>query len=325
MDNPNDPGGRRFAGSRELVDEYAGQGLQLRLGTDVEMELNMDDAPVRMKQSQIQQHVRQQQQRRTFHRQTLGSIPQHPSPFDSAGDGSTKRGWNHSAAGVPDETSPAKRRRKKDVPAGDFADPEGSSTVAECKKEVEEFVVDSDSEDGVASWKVKRHSGFNGLASGASFPDSENVFGPILATGNPFDSSPAEYPSLKVGLDIHNLRMKEQALSEVTNHAAGFVKGSVENKLLASTMYDAGKALTLTNPHPLGSEHFRADFQRRLKTYIDSFPLFLSVAVTQETTALITNNVKEYSPEAFLKMNMRNGHKRAIKALQKQLERNGAT
>ena len=144
MDNPNDPGGRRFAGSRELVDEYASQGLQLRLGTDVEMELNPDNPPVRMKQRQIRQHIRQQQQ--MFRQESLGSLPQHPSPFDFGRNGSMKRGRTKSGSGINDESmsfSTPKRRRKKDVASREVVETEERSTVAECKKEVEEFLIDT--------------------------------------------------------------------------------------------------------------------------------------------------------------------------------------
>ena len=245
MHNPNVPGGRQFGGSRELVEEYSNHGLQLNLGSDIEIELNPDNPPVRRKQ----QFQNQSHQQHMMQQQPLVGLSQHSSPFDMGGGGggvggSMKRGWNSTPHSISNEnfvstSSPPKRRRSKasDSLKEDSVD---KSKPSQCKLEVEEFIIDSDSEDFVPDHP-------DGIEKSASYPDSfnndQNSFN-SLASGNSFAiSSSAQFqsPSQKVGLDVPMLREKERALAGVTNHVAAFVKGTVENKLLASTMYDAGK------------------------------------------------------------------------------------
>ena len=320
MENPNDGmTGRRFCGNRELVEEFFQRGLHPRQGHDVEIELNPESHPVRQKQVQTSfqpvlfpshqtqplqaQHPQQQQHQ------------QQPLPLASAG---SKR---RSALDTNPDNS-AKKSRSQDGAVSATGSSQDLSQKMECKTEIEEFLIDSDSEEGISMGTEANHT--NASINGSSFVDSfdasllNGTDGGSMISFSAGDNDQAT-PSRRIGLDAPNLTRKELAVAQITDPFKAFVRGSMENKLLASICYDAGKALTLSNPHPVESPLFREHCKQRINAYVDQFPNFLNVAVTPEATALFTreNESQIYTPESFMKMNARNGQKRGLKAMSK--------
>lgn len=209
----------------------------------------------------------------------------------------------------------------------------------DCKTEVEEFLIDSDSDnDGettsTSTERVSRsltaatgesRNGCNNSLDASSYlippysNSEEEASSLIAATEDDDEDDVFVTPSRRVGLDIPNLVMKERAVAQIVDPVRAFVKGSMENKLLASICYDVGKAVTLTNPFPTGSQESREHFKDRINAYVLCYPTFLNVSVTPEMTALYNreSSIQAYTPDAFMKMNARNGFKRAAKAREK--------
>ena len=258
-----------------------------------------------------------------------------------------------SANGTPAAAASKKRSGSVDASANEFGsnvsskrrrsdeDVVDSSSSIDCKTEVEEFLIDSDSDnDGETSMtsteRVNRSltaaagesNGYHHNSLDASsylippYSNSEEDVGSSLVAAATEDDDVAfdvDTPSRRVGLDIPNLAMKERAVGRIVDPVRAFVKGSMENKLLASICYDVGKAVTLTNPFPAGSQESRDHFKDRINAYVLCYPAFLNVSVTPEMTALFNreSSIQAYTPDAFMKMNARNGFKRAAKAREK--------
>jgi len=242
----------------------------------------------------------------------------------------------------------SKRRRSEEdvVDASTMDGKNHPSPSIDCKTEVEEFLIDSDSDndgDTSTSERVNQRSlpagagavgernGYhhnNSLLDASSYlipPYSNSEVVEDVGSSSSFIADDVEdddgfiTPSRRVGLDIPNLAMKERAVARLDDPVRAFVKGSMENKLLASICYDVGKAVTLTNPFPVGSQESRDHFKDRINAYVLCYPTFLNVAVTPEMTALFNreSSIQAYTPDAFMKMNARNGFKRAAKAREK--------
>lgn len=164
--------------------------------------------------------------------------------------GSTKRLWTQNSTtntNLASSPSPPKKTKtlhtaNESVKDSVKEDSVHSSVVVQDNDEVQEYLIDSDSDN---SPEPNAKDDANDEYYVYQVDQAQEIFDKDLSSVDPTDSlvSSMEFvsPSQKVALDVPSLREKERALLAVTNHAAAFVKGTLENKLLCSTMHEAGK------------------------------------------------------------------------------------
>jgi len=321
MENPNDGSGRRrFCGNSSLVEEFANRGLHLRPGSDFEMELNQDSPPVREKQLQQVQQLQRFQL----------PVQQQQQQQHDAGIGTKRRGASNGTPTDYDDDSSKKRRVGAETGAVvENGSTQDSSRIPECKKEeIEEFIIDSDSNDETTTTMGNdsnyNNSSLNGFTLFDSFEGSVHGSNAndstMSSTSLTFTGDVGDTPSRRIGLDVPTLVAKEQAVASIADPSKAFIRGSMENKLLASICYDAGKSLTLSAPHPVDTPLFREHCKERIHAYVEQFPRFVNVTPgLAESTALLGKDgvTPLYTPESFMKMNARNGYKRALMAMKK--------
>jgi len=273
--------GRRYCGTRELVDIFEKGRLTLK-ADDVEVTLDssINSSVVEKPRLSLPQPSEQQQQQ-----QQQRSQQQQPRKRR----GANEVGEEHDS--TTDAPTPAKRaNRERNSVVGDDGDQD-----ADVKKEVVEFVIgDSDDED--------EQSSFSAIGLGISHSVQQQQW--IESSVDDVFGASQFRPSNALSA------RKLEALQSIENPTAVFEKGTLENKLLSSILYDYGKELALKCPFEdvsLASAEVKSYFYGNLEQFLAHFHRF-----TMEKTTI------NQSPQSYMRNIARSGYKAAAKTAMKK-------
>jgi len=176
------------------------------------------------------------------------------------------------------------------------------------KREVEEYVIgDSDDEEDRSGLTMSLPN--VNVSNGAFHQAPMTSISSICALEDGYDDMPQYRPSNEL------CGRKMEALQSIENASAVFEKGSLENKLLSSILYDYGKELALKCPYEdvtLGSAEVKSYFYGNLEQFLSHFQRF-----TIEKT-IVSELLKTQSPQSYMRNIARSGYKAAAKTVMKK-------
>jgi len=116
-----------------------------------------------------------------------------------------------------------------------------------------------------------------------------------------------------VPVDVSQNQMKIDALRSIENPLLAFQKGSAENRLLTSTIYDMGKELGRTCPHPIDLSHplTKGFFEMGLRDFIQTLPNLLGNDALMRK-GCIDHGKHKISLFSYLKVHAKSGFRRGV-------------
>jgi len=281
LENSGD-GARRFCGTSDLVQTFVNGQFHLR-PSDIEVILDPSIGSTLVEKPRFAAES-------SSSSETMAGKKRRVNAVDGVGG----------AADVSDNGVPPVKRSNlnDDMNAMVAFDELVAVESVDVKQEVEEFVIgDSDDED--SGTRRSRQTTGNVFPQGPPWPDASNAMN--------------EAHQFRPSNDLSARKL--EALQAIENPTAVFEKGTLENKLLSSILYDYGKELAFKCPYEdvtLASSEVKSYFYGNLEQFLSHFQRF-----TVEKP-IVSELLKTQSPQSYMRNIARSGYKAAAKNAMKK-------
>jgi len=283
---------RRFCGTSDLVESFENGRLHFR-STDVEVTLDPSIGSTIVEKPRFV--TEQQRQRSSMERQVAKkrrSATNHG--VDVASDTSNGAPPMKRQNLANDMAAAVEEEEENNVAFEGIIGVEGEDIV---KREVVEYVIgDSDDEDD-GSGQNSANIGCNAFVQRMTWPEGANAMEDQFRPTNDLSAR------------------KLEALQSIENPTAVFEKGTLENKLLSSILYDYGKELAFKCPYEdvtLASSEVKSYFYGNLEQFLSHFQRF------SVEKPIVSELLKTQSPQSYMRNIARSGYKAAAKNAMKK-------